>query len=332
MSVQERRLNFRMKSGLRTLFFKKIILYVERLGKIMEIPVNTNEENEEISKKIKTLDDYRKCTSNYDKYYRSLKDYRDRKDFVLGDLYLFSEERRIPVFCYPSLKEIEKIENSEKDKDKEEKIKKLLNIPFDPNSGNVHMIPSEIELAELCSEYIEKKWMELRECINKKKEKDEKYKDHKDKIKVKKISDNFLSETYYKKAKYLFSYIRISYRHTKNDYYTNYDLVFNRFFIDGSGSKRVNCILLCFQIEIFDVPKESNITGSKIRDEAPYTKNYPHKSKNGAWSEDEKKNKVYYNLGVDIRSDEKEIAKAFLDFVLEQETGKQETNKGEQTE
>lgn len=111
----------------------------------------------------------------------------------------------------------------------------------------------------------------------------------------------------YKDAKSLFSYLRVTGKRTNR----KYDLTAVRFFFDKNG---LNCILKCFQIEIWD--EELGI------------KNYPKTSADSAYGVERIKTRVYYNFDADIDENKKEesydkIADKFLMFVKEQEEGDQ---------
>lgn len=203
-------------------------------------------------------------------------------EVALGDLYLyeFSNKKRIP-FYYPSIAAIEKHSG----------------ILCGGKFGNVHMVPYDIELAELCADIVHEKYKRIGEYIE-----EEIKKNYDGKI-ISKGTDpgkiSILNETDYEKANYLFSYLSVSCNNTK------YDLVFNRFFKDESN--QINCILLCFQIKMYN----------KNKTEPPSIKNYPHTPYN------EEGNATYYNFGADILySSDQEIAEKFLKFVWNNETKK----------
>lgn len=179
----------------------------------------------------------------------------------------------------------------------------------DKTSGNFHLYPSNIKLEEFCSKVIEKKLEDIKDYIKNHEENIiiEKYKKYR---KEKCIAECRIKKPY-SKGKYagmhLFNYLKVFGENT------TYDLTGIRFFIDQND--QVNCILLCFQIEICG--SESN------KDGKTGIKKYPHTPYDGEGNE------RYYNLDkdsegnkIDINSDAEKIAEAFLNFVLEKETGK----------
>lgn len=202
---------------------------------------------------------------------RELDEYCKGKD-MLGNLYLFelSPTREIPI--YLPLPEIitEKPSHPK--------------IPFDRNTGNVHMIPADHKIAELCASIIEEKYDSISHFIV-------------DKIELKPTKPEnirILNKTPYEDSKYLFAYVGVYGKETE------YDLVFNRFFVDDNN--HVNCILLCPQIKMYERGNEPKSI-----------EYYPDTSK------PDKGNTVYYNLDVDIHDSSEKIAKAFLEFVRKKE-------------
>ena len=201
----------------------------------------------------------------------------DREQTQLGNIYLYeyADNRRIPTY-YPPAKVI-----------------------LDNVTGNVHMLPYDINFAELCSKIIKEKGSKIFKLIEKElleDEKKEKYKGIQPKKGIYQASMKILKEPPYK---YLFSYLSVI---GNSD--TRYDLIFDRFFIYNN---QVNCILLCFQIKMYKENEKEK--------EPPSIEYYPNMSPDGKIME----NGVYYNLDVDIHQPEEKIAEEFLAFVLKKE-------------
>lgn len=193
---------------------------------------------------------------------------------------------------------------------------------YNKGNGDIHMFPQSMEIAKFCADFIKS----IREKIKKQIEKliesgDKKYEDITPawgKWNNGKDAGNSTSAfdgTDYKSVESLFFYLRVKYK-CKTEDATNYDLVFNRFFFDNDN--RVNCILLCFQIEMYDRSQsDSEMTQSKRRKEPPKTKNYPKTPLAKGCGKDEKGSMVYYNFSeADIFSPAEKIAKEFLEFIL----------------
>jgi hypothetical protein len=221
--------------------------------------------------------------------------YCKSKKVALGDLYLFkyNPERKIDLY-HPTLTEITRSPS----------------ILCDLKMQNVHMLPNDVELAELCSNIVFDKYNKIREFIEKKIEIV-----NNDKIDLKRKTTSpgnitVLNGTKYEKAKYLFSYLGVKCKNTSENGIdqrlteSHYDLVFNRFFVDGSNTL-VNCILLCFQIKTYCISNYCKEPKSK--------ENYPQTSSDGEG------NSIYYNFEVDIHLSEEEIANRFINFVLDRE-------------
>lgn len=220
-------------------------------------------------------------------------------EIALGKLYVFSvsEENRIAM-----LNPSQKI------------LRQSPKFIYDSSSGNVHMFPKDDKIARLCADIIqqESKVEEktgLRPAIKKEIEnliKSERYNDKNIKPRWGKGARNefgnntviFNKIKKYKSFESLFFYLRVDCNNTR------YDLCFNRFFIDKDN--RVNCVLLSFQIVMSDIKKGPPLSIGY------YPKN----------AEDGKGNEVYYNLGIDIHSSDKDIARKFLNFVVRRENKK----------
>lgn len=195
------------------------------------------------------------------------------------------------------------IERKEKNFCQSKKAIEKDNLLFDDKTGNVHMIPECPDIVEKCVGFIIKKRDEIKKSI----EKNKKYADNADRIHIKKVNgrDSLFSVIDYENVKYLFSCLRLTYNKK-----TNYDLSFIRFFFDNDN--KVNCILPCFQIDVWD--EELGI------------KPYPDISADRAWGETRICKRVYYNFDVGINEPEDKIAEKFLKFVIETEEEKEKSN------
>ena len=202
----------------------------------------------------------------------------------LGDLYLFAPKKKMAMFLPPL-----------------EAVKKSA-ILFDSTRGNVHMIPKDISLAEKYSTCIVGKREEILKSIEVIKLEDDKKQYAGIGKPIKSRSAAMFSKSPYSEvkkyggAKDLFAFFGVISEETG----TQYDLVFNRFFVDDNN--RVNCILLCPQIKMYERGNEPKSI-----------EYYPDTSK------PDKGNTVYYNLDVDIHDSSEKIAKAFLEFVRKKE-------------
>ncbi len=224
----------------------------------------------------------------------SFEDYCKRIGVSFGNLYSHDIDNKVKLY----------ISTDEERKRKPELL-------YDKATGNVHMTPDDLILAEQRSKDIEKIGTDILHYIKEEIEKEECYQNIN--CKRKRLSQaKIFDGTDFKNCKFLFSYVRVICNNTK------YDLVFNRFYFDEND--RVNCILLCPQIEMYN----ESLNGSKKRDKSPKTKNYPKASDENRWNEDY----TYYNFGVDLYSPSKDIAKAFLDFVIATEEKKQADGNG----
>lgn len=210
----------------------------------------------------------------------------NKQEVTLGNLYLyeFSDKRKIEPLYQPL---------------PEEKL--YSKIPYDSKTGNAHIIPSDINLAVLSANVICEKRTKINNYI-KELAKSEAYRHIISPDKKPPSPGIILNKTPYVEAKHLFSYLGVTVKNRR------YDLVFNRFFFDGNN--QVNCILLCFQIEMYDINCGEK---SNKRSEPPKTKNYPQTPQDGEGNE------AYYNFEVNIHSSEQEIAKAFLKFICDKE-------------
>lgn len=227
---------------------------------------------EELKKKLDNLKE------NYEQY--------ECPGVALGNLYVLSTEHRVRIF--KPTPEILKIHPS---------------FIYDSNTGNVHLIPEDQDIAKRCSEIIIDKRKEIKENIKTLTKNNEDYESIT--LNARKGNNNsILNNTPYSNDKGLFMYISVTYKDT------NYDLIFNRFFYDEN--EHVNCILLCFHIKIY----------SATGDEPLSAEYYPKE-------DDDKKDPdkcEYLDFPVSIEQPADEIAKAFLEFVINREDGKTANN------
>lgn len=227
------------------------------------------------------------------------KENKEAKNAViqLGKLYEFSIEKEIPGGIM-----------------KQEEFEMQDLIPYDRDTGNAHLIPRDGKIAKDCSDFIHKKAQSVLDEIQKRISNNEDISctmKQLPKAQMFTTSKHGFEKTEFKNALFLFTYIRVVGK------YTNYDLMFNRFFFKDN---KVNCILKCFQIEMTD----------KIA-----IKNYPETSSDGGYGR--KVKRVYYNFYIpkkyknkkeiekqtkDIDLPAEKIAKAFLDFVVKCENKK----------
>ena len=192
---------------------------------------------------------------------------------------------------------------------------------YDCKSGNVHMFPYDKECALSCAKTVNNKWQEIKSIIKSTDEiniiidkidqiPEEIRKKYKNKI-IHKVTKPWAISAFkgtdYDNAKYLFTHSCVVCNNTV------YDLGFNRFYFDNDN--RVNCILLCFQIKVYE-KNEKNEKNEKEPRSIDFYPKTPFATDKEKWRIEE----VYYNFDEEsIYSSAKDIAKALLKFVIETE-------------